>query len=321
MDRRTRRLAHRATVTAVLTLTAALGTVSPGASATDRAAGPAPVSAGPHDLHSPRVPHGPQVTHDPHLPHSPSVPLRVATYNIHAGAGEDDVFDLERTAAAIRGLRADVIGLEEVDVHWGARSDFTDEARELAARLRMRFFFAPIYDLPADPAGGPRRQYGVAVLSRFPVRDAQNHEITRLSTQTPDPVPAPAPGFAEVTVRVRGARVHVYATHLDYRADPSVRRVQVDDMLAVLARDPGPKILVGDFNAEPDAPELARLWGPLLDAAPSGGKTYPAADPVRRIDLVTVSPDVAVTGTHDYATTASDHRPVVADLLVLRHGR
>ncbi|GAA3137626.1 endonuclease/exonuclease/phosphatase family protein [Streptomyces rameus] len=308
MDRKTRRLAHRALVTAVLTATAALGSVSPGATAVGRTADPGPTPAGPHS------------THSTHNTHDTRVPLRVATYNIHAGAGEDDVFDLGRTAAAIRGLRADVIGLQEVDVHWGARSDFTDEARELAARLRMRFFFAPIYDLPADPAGGPRRQYGVAVLSRFPVRDAQNHEITRLSTQTPDPVPAPAPGFAEVTIRVRGTRVHVYSTHLDYRRDPSVRRAQVDDMLAVLAEDPGPKVLLGDFNAEPNAPELAKLWGPLRDAAPGGGKTYPAVDPVRRIDLVTVSPDVIVTGTHESGTTASDHRPVVADLLV-RHRR
>ncbi|MFF5536487.1 endonuclease/exonuclease/phosphatase family protein [Streptomyces cinerochromogenes] len=298
MDRTPRRPARRA-LAAVLAVTAALGAAAPGASAAgasaaDRAAGTGPAAA--------------------------RVPLRVATYNIHAGAGEDNVFDLDRTAAAIRALDADVIGLQEVDVHWGARSDFADEARELAVRLRMRVFFAPIYDLPPATADGERRRYGVAVLSRYPVRDAQNHEITRLSTQTPDPVPAPAPGFAEVTVRVRGTAVHVYTTHLDYRTDPSVRRAQVDDMLAVLAEDTGPKVLLGDFNAEPGAPELARLWGPLADAAPDGGRTYPAVDPVRRIDLVTVSPDVAVTGAQTRATTASDHRPVVADLLLRRSG-
>ncbi|MEU7472091.1 endonuclease/exonuclease/phosphatase family protein [Streptomyces sp. NPDC044984] len=253
-------------------------------------------------------------------PDAPAVPLRVATYNIHAGAGEDQVFDLDRTAAAIRDLRADVIGLQEVDVHWGARSDFTDEARALAEKLDMRVFFAPIYDLDPAGEGGERRQYGVAVLSRHPVLDAENHEITRLSTQTPDPVPVPAPGFAEVVVGVRGARVHVYTTHLDYRADPSVRAAQVADMLGVLAADRGPKILVGDFNAEATAPELAPLWERLRDAAPDGGGTYPAAVPVKRIDLVTVSPDIRVTGARTVATEASDHRPVVADLRVPRRG-
>ncbi|PWI07556.1 metal-dependent hydrolase [Streptomyces sp. NWU339] len=252
---------------------------------------------------------------------APAVPLRVATYNIHAGAGQDGAFDLERTAEAIRDLDADVIGLQEVDVHWGARSDFVDEARALADMLDMRVFFAPIYDLDPVTADGERRQYGVAVLSRYPVLEAENHEITRLSTQTPDPVPAPAPGFAEVTVNVKGAFVHVYSTHLDYRADPSIRAAQVADMLEVLAADRGPKILVGDFNAEATAPELAPLWQRLRDAAPDGGGTYPAVDPAKRIDLVTVSPDITVSGAREVATDASDHRPVVTDLKLHRRGR
>ncbi|WP_369149752.1 endonuclease/exonuclease/phosphatase family protein [Streptomyces sp. R17] len=251
---------------------------------------------------------------------APAVPLRVATYNIHAGAGEDQVFDLDRTADALRGLHADVIGLQEVDVHWGERSAFVDEARALAGKLRMRVFFAPIYDLDPAAEGGERRRYGVAVLSRHPVLHAENHEITRLSTQTPDPVPAPAPGFAEIVIRVKGVRTHVYSTHLDYRADPSIRAAQVADMLDVLADDRGPGILVGDFNAEPSAPELAPLWHTLRDAAPDAGPTYPAVAPQKRIDLITVSHGITVTGARTHATAASDHRPVVADLRLPRRG-
>lgn len=245
---------------------------------------------------------------------APAVPLRVATYNIHAGAGQDGIFDLDRTAEAVSDLRADVIGLQEVDVQWGARSDFTDEARALAEKLDMRVFFAPIYDLDPAAEGQERRRFGVAVLSRYPVLDAENHEITRLSTQTPDAVPAPAPGFAEVTVDVRGAHAHIYVTHLDYRSDPSVREAQVADMLGVLAADHGPKILVGDFNAEVTAPELAPLWQQLRDAAPDAGGTYPAIEPVKRIDFVTVSPDITVAGARTVVSAASDHRPVVTDL-------
>ncbi|MFZ4162842.1 endonuclease/exonuclease/phosphatase family protein [Streptomyces griseoincarnatus] len=252
---------------------------------------------------------------------APAVPLRVATYNIHAGAGEDQVFDLDRTAAALRDLRADVIGLQEVDVHWGERSDFTDEARALAEKLRMRVFFAPIYDLDPAAEGGERRQYGVAVLSRHPVLHAENHEITRLSTQTPDLVPAPAPGFAEIVISVKGVRTHVYSTHLDYRADPSIHAAQVDDMLGILADGRGPGVLVGDFNAEPSAPELAPLWHTLRDAAPDAGLTYPAIAPQKRIDLITVSDGITVTGARTHATDASDHRPVVADLRLPREDR
>ncbi|MFE7334942.1 endonuclease/exonuclease/phosphatase family protein [Streptomyces griseus] len=249
------------------------------------------------------------------------LPLRVATYNIHAGAGMDGVFDLDRQTAELRSLDADVIGLQEVDRHWGARSEWRDLAGELARRLRMHVSFAPIYSLdPAEP-GGPRAEYGVAVLSRHRIVSAENHEITRLSTQDPNPVPAPAPGFGEVVVRVRGLPVHVYVTHLDYRPDPAVRVAQVADTRRIMAEDRGPRILLGDFNAEPAAPELAPLWRELTDADP-GAPTFPAQDPVKRIDFVAVSKDGAgVRRAWVPESVASDHRAVVADLLVRGRGR
>lgn len=251
-------------------------------------------------------------------PAGPSpVRLTVLSFNIHTGIGADGALDLSRTASAIRGTGADVVALQEVDVHWDARSDFRDQARDLAGMLGMRVFFAPIYDLDPLTPGAPRRQYGVAVLSRFPVLHTENHEITRLSTQDPDPVPKPAPGFAEAVVLVRGVPVHVYSTHLDYRADPAVRALQVADTLRIMAGDRGPQVLLGDFNAEHEAAELAPLWTVLTDATPAGD-TYPAEAPTKRIDFVTVSAGVGVRSATVPDTLASDHRPVLAELSVPR---
>ena len=172
----------------------------------------------------------------PAVPPVPPVRAVVATYNIHAGAGSDNVYDLDRTAAAIRALDADVVGLEEADVHWGERSRFDDTVAELGRRLGMRTAFAPIYSLDPLTAGAPRREFGLALLSRHPIVAVENHDLTRLSTQDPNPVPAPAPGFLEATVQIGGARAHVYVTHLDYRGDPTVRRLQVADTVAILTR-------------------------------------------------------------------------------------
>jgi endonuclease/exonuclease/phosphatase family metal-dependent hydrolase len=248
--------------------------------------------------------------------------LRVMSYNLQAGAGADHVFDLERQARAIEAQHPDIVGLQEVDVDWGPRSDYVDEASWLARRLHMRVFFAPIYTLPPDRAGAPDRRFGVAVLSRFPILHAKNQEITRLSTQVPNPVPAPAPGFPELLIKARGTRIWVYDTHLDYRSDPAVRRAQVADMAAIMARRHGPKLLLGDFNAGPDAPELAPLWTRLSDALTVAGKrttpTWPADAPVNRIDYVTFTPGPRVTGAYVPDTLASDHRPVVADLRGIR---
>lgn len=261
------------------------------------------------------------------IPDARHVPLRVLSYNIHAGAGMDNVFDLDRTAAAIRATGADVIGLQEVDNHWGDRSDWTDETAELATRLGMQWsYFGYIYDLPPLTEGAPDRTYGLAILSRYPIVHAENHSITRLSTQVPNPTPEPAPGFPEVVVNVQGALVHVYDTHLDYRGDPSVRVMQVKDMLAIMADDePGAQqVLVGDFNAQPQAPELAPLWQHVTDtwsvAGVGSGHSYPADNPTAKDDYVTVSSGIGVTGASVPDTQASDHRPMLADITVTRGG-
>jgi endonuclease/exonuclease/phosphatase family metal-dependent hydrolase len=263
----------------------------------------------------------------------PDVPLRFATYNIHAGAGADNVFDLDRTAATLKALDADVIGLEEVDVHWGVRSEWRDVATELSQRLGMWVTFAPIYDFDPPSPGAPRRQYGLALLSRYPIVASENHDLTRLSTQDPNPVPKPMPGFLEAVVEAEGATTHVYVTHLDYRSDPALRRTEVDETLQILSQDlPGSnQVLLGDFNASPEAPELSRLWTTLTDAwavAPvkSGlPLTFPAFDPVKRIDFVTVASGIEVVGARipdDPALlAASDHRPVVADVMLDRGWR
>lgn len=264
-------------------------------------------------------------------PVQPGARLRVATYNLHAGAGEDNVFDLERTAKAIEALDADVVGLQEVDVHWSARSQWRDMLGELARRLGMHAGYAPIYDFDPLTPDAPRRQFGVAVLSKLPVLRTHNHLLTRLSTQDPNAQPTPMPGFLEAELRApSGGRVHVYVTHLDYRPDPALRRIEVDETLAELAADGrgARQILLGDLNAPPDALELSRLWTGVRDAWMVAGSrtgqplTYPALQPVKRIDYVTVSAGIRVerasVPTDMGVIAASDHRPVVAELILPR---
>lgn len=251
-----------------------------------------------------------------------AVPVRVMTYNIQHGAGSDGVFNLDRTIAEIRAQQPDIVGLQEVDDHWGARSDFTDEPAAIARALGMSVFFAPIYDFPPSTPGGHNQQFGVAILSRYPIVHAVNHDITRLSTQDANPTPKPAPGFPEVVVDVRGALVHVFDTHLDYRADPSIRAMQVSDTLRIMRSAGGQQVLVGDLNAGYEAPELSGLWGYVTDTLAAAGQadtaTWPARAPRDRNDYVTFTAPMTMSRVRVPVTLAADHLPVVADLVAVR---
>jgi endonuclease/exonuclease/phosphatase family metal-dependent hydrolase len=251
------------------------------------------------------------------LRHEPRpVPLRVMSYNIRSGNG-----NLDGTAAAIRASEPDIVALQEVDVHWAERSSFVDQARGLGKSLEMEVRFARIYQLRASSDTSPPREFGVALLSRYPIIRWANDSLTRLSTQEPDPVPERMPGLLEAVVSVRGIQVRVFNTHLDYRSDPRVRRMQVSEMLNYVASRSMPTIVCGDMNAKPDAAELRPLRDRLTDAwtgSAEQGKTYPAEQPNERIDYIFVSHEFRVRSTAVPVTLASDHRPVVADLLLDR---
>ncbi|MCQ6264602.1 endonuclease/exonuclease/phosphatase family protein [Fictibacillus sp. WQ 8-8] len=248
------------------------------------------------------------------------VNIRVMSYNLHYGNSMGNVYDLNAQAEVIRQSGAEIIGLQEVDVHWSSRSLFEDDIKLLAEKLQMNYFFAPIYDLPPLNAGEPNRQFGVAVLSKYPILKAENREITRLSTQVPNPVPAPAPGFAQTLINVKGIKLHVYSTHLDYRADPAVRSMQVNDMLSIFSESSRQKILFGDMNAQPNAPELKPLFSTLQDTWRSGepGSTFPANKPSSKIDFILTSPRIESRSSFITDTLASDHRPIIADLTIPR---
>jgi endonuclease/exonuclease/phosphatase family metal-dependent hydrolase len=253
-----------------------------------------------------------------HLPPaaSPGIPLRVMTYNIRSGNG-----NLAGTADAIRASTPDLVALQEVDVHWAERSNFVDQADSLGRSLAMQVRFARIYQFAGARPQDPPREFGVALLSKFPIIDWSNHIISRLSTQETNPVPTPLPGFLEARVDVHGTPVRVFDTHLDYRSDPRVRQQQVTEMLAYVGDGSAPTLLFGDLNAPPDAPEIQPLLARLHDSWPNSagpGLTDPADQPRKRIDYVLVSKHFRVQSASVPVTLASDHRPVIIDLLLAR---
>ena len=245
--------------------------------------------------------------------------IRIMSYNIAAGHG-----DISAIAEVIREYDPDIIALQEVDVNWGIRSGYDDQAEYLAEALDMDYFYGEIYTLEPDRDGEgiPDRQYGLAFLSKEPIWYSRNHQITRHSTQPGEPGIQPLPGFPEIAIPFPGGIVHFFNTHLDYRPDPAVRETQIMEMIGIMTEVDAPVVLAGDLNARPDAPELDPLFVLLRDAweeredEDDPGFTFPADEPDRRIDYILHSPHFEVAMIEVVESQASDHLAIVADLIL-----
>ncbi|MFB7250776.1 endonuclease/exonuclease/phosphatase family protein [Microbacterium sp. NPDC056234] len=244
------------------------------------------------------------------LPDAAQRSLKIVSYNIHHAQGADGVLDLERIAQVLESSGADVIGLQEVDRHFGARSGYVDQAAWLAQRLDMSYCYAANLDL--DPAEGAtdRRQYGTAILSAHPMDDCAN-------TPLPNHVGGEQRGLAQADVHVRGVELRVYNTHLTHESAQG--RLDQAAVFNEMVRSAGmPVVLVGDLNARPDSAEYDVFTQELADAWPVVGEgpgyTFDSDNPIGRIDYVLTSPDVTPLAAEVVATLASDHMPVLVEL-------
>jgi endonuclease/exonuclease/phosphatase family metal-dependent hydrolase len=238
-------------------------------------------------------------------------PLTVLSFNIHHAAGLDGVVDLDRLAAEIRATRADVVGLQEVDRHYGERSGWADQPAELAGRLGMHVVFGANLDLEPPAPRQPRRQYGTAILSRYPIVDWHN---TLLPKGKPEEEQR---GLLEAVLDVRGRAVRMLTTHFQHDNAAS-RLLQAEVVANAVRKAAEAVVLTGDLNAPPDKPEVTTLTALLTDtfaaAGQGDGLTHPADAPTARIDYVLTARTRPVCGTV-LPTASSDHRPVLTRLL------
>ena len=259
-------------------------------------------------------------------------PWRIATFNIRHGLGRDGRVDLARTARTIAALQVDAIGLQEVDVAYGPRSGHEDQASRLAELLGWEVAFGAALDLPPLRSDGPRRRYGVALLTPHALTGPVMHA---LPAHPGAPARHEPRGVLHAQVTRGGDALDLLVTHLDNDL-PQHRTAEVLGILRRAEGITGPAVLLGDLNAAPHRPELAPLaaagWREAADALRGPGRglrelpvlsaltgsparpTHPARVPVRRIDSLWVRGAVDVLDLATGPLTDSDHRPVVATL-------
>jgi endonuclease/exonuclease/phosphatase family metal-dependent hydrolase len=229
--------------------------------------------------------------------------VRVVSYNVRALRDDADA-----VARVIRGCRPDLVCLQEAPrfLRWREKRQRLAEACGLTV------------------AAG-RQVAGLAVLagSRARVLHTEYHLLTRVPRLH-------RRALAIAVVEIDGSRLVAASTHLDLESTP--RRAHAGQVIALLDRVrrsfSAPVVLTGDINEEPGGPAwglLARTFQDAYSVAPAGeGDTYSAGDPKERIDGVFADQTITVAGcgvptdpalTRDYVA-ATDHRPVVAELVI-----
>lgn len=237
----------------------------------------------------------------PALPQEAS--LRVVTYNIKHGRGNDNVVDLDRTAAVLRRLRPNIVGLQEVDERV-KRSGGVRQAEYLGKALDMHHAFGRFMDYQ----GGA---YGMAILTRYPIEATQ--EV---------PLPEGNEPRTALSVRVKlpgGQPLTIVNVHFDWVGDDGFRFAQAEALGRYLDALKTPYVLLGDFNDVPGSRTLALFRSRAGEAAkPEPDRfTFSSTEPSKEIDYIFFAPargwrvrEVAVIDER----VASDHRPVLAVL-------
>jgi len=253
--------------------------------------------------------------------------VRLATLNLLNGTSlSDGKVRPERLAEAVRELRPDVVGLQEVD-RGQTRSHSADLTRQVAEALGAASWrFVPA--LIGTPGGEwraatdadqdePGAAYGIGLVSRYPVLSWHVTRLRAAPVRSPIVLPGsralvllrdePRVGLAAVVQTPLGVMT-VATTHLSFV--PGWNGAQLRTLTASLSRLPGPRVLLGDFNMPRPFPRLLTGWRPLATAP-----TYPAAEPRIQLDHVLGSGSVApVVAVEVPELAVSDHRALLVQL-------
>lgn len=155
--------------------------------------------------------------------------LKVVSFNIRYAEHMDRAIALIRQTETLRD--PDVLLLQEMD---------EPGAREMADSLDLDYVYYPSRLHP-----GTRRDFGNAILSRYPMENDRKIILphrSRINRSLRTAVGA--------TIRVGERRVRVYSVHLATMAEngPGARREQLAEVLADAERYPA-VVLGGDFNS------------------------------------------------------------------------
>jgi endonuclease/exonuclease/phosphatase family metal-dependent hydrolase len=225
--------------------------------------------------------------------------VRVLTWNIHGGIGADGIRNLTRVVELVQRHDPDIVALQEIDSRGGRVED--ESAFAFLGRCLGE------HCVEAHAIAAPDGHYGHAVISRWPIARSRLHDI---SVDGREPRRA-----IEATIETESGPLHLVAAHLGLAF--SERRRQAQTLATLADAAPATSVFAGDFN---DWFRRGAVTAALSRAFPARTEhpTFPARLPVLQLDRIYCRPAGALarSWTDRAAARASDHLPVVADIVV-----
>lgn len=224
--------------------------------------------------------------------------IKLVSWNLHRCIGADGIQSVERCAAVLKEIDADLMVLQEVESRAGHEFDALNY---LALATQCTAIAGNTMKLGEN-------DYGNAVLTKFAYQAVKSHD---LSFKDREPRKA-----MDISFELEGRQLQLVATHLGLR--PAERREQVKRLLTTFDyKNHDIIILAGDLNEW-------WLWGRPLRALhrifpdTPFRRTWPTWLPLLSLDRIWVSPRPVLKNltTHrsQLAKQASDHFPLVVEL-------
>jgi endonuclease/exonuclease/phosphatase family metal-dependent hydrolase len=245
----------------------------------------------------------------PASPQNYNVSIRVVTYNIHHAnpPSAGSAIDVIAIANVIKQQNPDLVALQELDVNTTRSGSNLNQAAELGRLANMNYFFAKAINY----AGG---EYGVGILSKYPITSTSNTPLPTASGTNGEPRTL---ATANITLP-DGKKIVFASTHLDAQAGDTNRVIQVNKIVELLQQEQAPVIIAGDFNAVPGTRVINALDAAFTRSCITGcGFTIPVNNPNKTIDFIAFKPSNKFKVLEHKVIDekyASDHLPVLAVL-------
>lgn len=229
--------------------------------------------------------------------------VKILTYNIHHAnpPSTPGKIDIEAIAKVINDSKADIIGIQEVDINV-SRSEMVNQAEKLAELTGTEYFFSKGIDLE-------KGYYGVLILSKHKIVGKRRYDL-------PMPVKSENRSLAIVDVELPGGKtISLANTHLDLKEENRIAQAEFINELGELYKKP--LILVGDLNAKPDSKPIKILEEYFVRNTTSNQPTSPNVNTKNEIDYIMVLKNREFNWkTYQVVKEeyASDHLPLLAEI-------